>query len=214
MAGTHIAANVEKIFAAIGKNVTLVAVSKFHSAQSIQAAAAAGVSNFGENYAQEALEKMKSCKNLSANWHFIGGIQSNKIKLLVGAFSLLQSVDDLEHVKKISTVALSKNIRQDILIQINVAQEKTKSGVSFANLVSFYESAKKEPGVLVKGLMGLPPLESDLSTKRKLFKAMRSSMEELKLPVLSMGTSHDYRIAIDEGSTMVRIGTEIFGERK
>jgi PLP dependent protein len=209
MAGTNVAANLRKIRKNIPESVTLVAVSKFHSTELVRAAADEGINNFGENYVQEALEKMHELSDLKINWHFIGGIQSNKLKSVAGKFTLIQSVDDLSHVKKISQLKTT----QDILIQVNVGNEKTKSGVSFENLVSFYENARKEAGVRVKGLMCLPPLEAEISQKKKYFKQMKKFFDELKLEVLSMGTSHDYLTAIDEGSNMVRIGTEIFGER-
>ncbi len=216
MAGINVVANVKKLRKEIPESVTLVAVSKFHSVELIKIAAGEGVTEFGENYVQEAVEKINHCRDLKLNihWHFIGGIQSNKIKNIAGQFALIQSVGSLSHVKKISEVSLEKKLTQNILIQVNVGDEKTKSGVSFEDLVSFYEDAKKERGVLVKGLMCLPPLDAEISAKRKYFKMMKKYFDELSLEILSMGTSHDYGLAIDEGSNMVRIGTNIFGERE
>ncbi|OQW49907.1 MAG: hypothetical protein A4S09_11715 [Proteobacteria bacterium SG_bin7] len=216
MVGINVAANLKRIRKEIPESVTLVAVSKFHPVEVIQIAVEEGVTEFGENYVQEAAEKINRCRDLelSVHWHFIGGVQSNKIKNIAGHFDLVQSVDNLSHVKKISEVSLEKNLTQNILIQVNVGDEKTKSGVSFKDLVSFYENAKKERGVLVKGLMCLPPLYAEISAKRKYFQLMKKYFDELRLEVLSMGTSHDYLVAIDEGSNMVRIGTDIFGERE
>lgn len=216
MAGINVAANLKRIRKRIPSEVALVAVSKFHSVELIKIAADEGVTEFGENYVQEAAEKIRQCEELklSIHWHFIGGIQSNKIKNIAGQFAFIQSVDSLSHVKKISEVSLEKKLIQNILIQVNVGHEKTKSGVSFEDLVSFYENAKKESGVLVKGLMCLPPLDAEISAKRKYFQMMKKYFEEMKLEILSMGTSHDYQMAIDEGSNMVRIGTDIFGERE
>ncbi len=214
MVGMSVADKFQKIREKLPAHVKLVAVSKFHGPEKVREAASAGATEFGENYVQEALEKIQACTNLKLNWHFIGGIQSNKIKNIVGNFALIQSVDNLSHVKKISAEAQVKKMQQNILIQVNVADEESKSGVSLTDLVSFYTSARDEAGVNVKGLMCLPPLTAEVAEKRKSFRQMKKVFDELKLEILSMGTSHDYLVAIEEGSNMVRIGTEIFGERK
>lgn len=217
MVGNSIAANIENIYKRINKissDVTLVAVSKFHPAEFVVAAVNAGVKNFGENYVQEALQKQNEISDLNINWHFIGNIQKNKIKQIVGKFDLIQSIDNLVIAKKVDEFANKSNIVQKILLQVNIGSENTKSGISLEGVEGFVEQITELRAIKLQGLMCLPPLEIDEDKKIIFFKAMRKKFECFKnMSILSMGTSHDYELAINEGANMVRVGTDIFGER-
>jgi MAF protein len=191
----------------------LLAVSKLQSTEQIRKLAADGQKNFGENYVQEALEKIAELKDLNLSWHFIGHLQKNKVKMIVGQFDLIHSVDSLELAKKISSVAASHGVIQKILLQVNLSQEETKGGFSENEFRQSLNEIQQLPSVQVTGLMTMPPLFSDPDDCRPYFRRLRELADETGLPELSMGTSSDYRVALQEGATWIRLGTVLFGER-
>lgn len=228
MIGKSIAANLVNLRARVEKarestmrqqSVELVAVSKFHSCDKITEAISAGQNVFAENYVQEALQKITQINSRNISWHFIGNIQKNKIKHLVGPFSLIQSVAEFSVAKKISEHAKAIQIRQKILLQVNIGVETSKGGIILSDVKNLFMECQNLEGIKVTGLMCLPPLECDDQQKRQFFRQMRESFELISkiadndFVTLSMGTSHDFELAIAEGSNMVRVGTDIFGER-
>lgn len=210
----------EEVHSYLQKNpkLKLIAVSKFQPVEAIRRLASEGVSRFGENYLQEAIDKQKKLKDLNLEWHFIGKIQSNKAKDLVGKFEYIHSVDRLKVAEKLNTAALSLGIRQKILIEVNLAAEESKGGVPPDELEVFVQSLNKLTSLEVCGLMVMPPLAENPEDVRPYFKTARNILNKLSqkkksFQELSMGTSQDFRVAIEEGSTMIRVGTLIFGPR-
>lgn len=204
--------------------VILLAVSKHQSSEKLRWAYEAGQIDFGENYVQEVQKKRAELDDLPLRWHFIGSLQKNKVKDVVGKFELIHSVDSLELAQKISQKAVEKNIKQKILLEVNLGQETTKSGFSKIILLDKFMELTRLPNLILSGLMILPPPLNHLEEVRPYFQELRELFVHLKemLPesqkqdwsFLSMGTSHDFTIAIEEGSNLVRVGTAIFGERK
>lgn len=201
--------------------VKLVAVSKFHSVEKIKEALSAKHFIFAENYMQEGLEKQKEFSGVPIEWHFVGNIQQNKIKKLVGSFALIQSVDNFEKLEKMGKAAGEKGLIQKVLLEINIGDEDSKSGMPISEVISFYKKSLSVPNIIVSGLMCMPPLKQSEKLKRQNFAKMKLIFEKIKADfgskdfhILSMGTSADFEMAIEEGSTMVRIGTEIFGSRE
>lgn len=201
-------------------DVRLIAVSKKKPAADIQAAINAGQSLFGESYVQECVAKIDEVQ-ADAEWHFIGALQSNKVKYLLGKVAMIHSVDRLSLAKEIDRQWSKHNQPIDILIQVNLGEESSKSGATADALIDLVSKVSKLQHVRVKGLMALPPWAADPEEVRPFFRQLRSlaqQIEELHLEnvamrELSMGMSHDYEVAIEEGSTMVRVGTAIFGAR-
>ncbi|MBC7421669.1 MAG: YggS family pyridoxal phosphate-dependent enzyme [Bdellovibrio sp.] len=191
----------------------LLAVSKLQPIEKIEILHAKGQKNFAENYIQEAIEKTKVLKNLDIEWHLIGPIQKNKVKLLQNHFAYIHSVDSLELAKKISEKALEIDYIQKVFIQINLAEEATKSGLQKAEFLNQWQQFKGLKGIEVVGLMTMPPLENDAEKNRIYFKELKKLGDQLNLHELSMGTSQDYEVALEEGATWIRIGTMLFGER-
>ncbi len=204
--------------------VILLAVSKHQSSEKLRWAFEAGQIDFGENYVQEVQKKRAELGDLPLRWHFIGSLQKNKVKDVVGKFELIHSVDSLELAQKISQKAVEKNVKQKILLEVNLGQETTKSGFSKIILLDKFMELTSLSNVILSGLMILPPPLNHLEEVRPYFQELRELFVHLKemLPesqkqdwsFLSMGTSHDFTIAIEEGSNLVRVGTAIFGERK
>lgn len=201
------------------EDVTLVAVSKTKPASDVAALFHAGQTVFGENYVQEALAKQEELEDLGIEWHFIGGLQSNKAKFVAGKFALVHSVDSLKLARKLHDRALAAGTVQDILLQVNVGCEEQKCGVLAEGLYELAEAVEALEGVRVHGLMTLPPFFDQPERVRPLFAELRKLKEKLEirldrtLPHLSMGMTGDFVPAILEGATLVRIGTRIFGER-
>lgn len=210
------------------ESVNLLAVSKNQSLQKIREAYEHGQKHFAENYVQEALAKIEQLRNLPVNWHFIGRIQSNKIKFLPGNFAMIHSVDRASTADAINRHMAKQDgpERQKIFLQYNVANEVTKGGadeIEIENLVNFVGQLSY---IEVLGLMVMPPLETSAEAVRPYFIQAREFLERVRahiprevlarhaLDQLSMGTSHDYDIAISEGATWVRIGADIFGPRE
>jgi PLP dependent protein len=191
--------------------VTLVAVSKTFPASMIDDAIAAGLTEIGENRVQEAREKKASVRG-AARWHLIGHLQSNKAKDAVRFFDMIQTVDSLALAEKIARAAEAAGRQQDVLLQVNVGDEMQKSGVATADLQALARDVRNIAALRVRGLMSIPPLGSEEQTRR-YFRQLRALRDGLGMDELSMGMSEDFEIAIEEGSTMVRIGRAIFGSR-
>ncbi len=206
------------------EQVKLVAVSKFHSAKAVQCAATFGQLIFGESYLQEALSKQEELSALTLErnieWHFVGHIQSRKAKDIVGRFALLHSVDTIKLATLLNKFAQQKNIIQSVLIQVNIGNEEQKSGVSLDELHALAQCIMQSTHLKLEGLMCLPPVFDAGLAARPYFAKLRHLKDELSrnfelsLPHLSMGMSGDLEAAIIEGSSMLRIGTDIFGARQ
>jgi pyridoxal phosphate enzyme (YggS family) len=194
-------------------DIKLIAVSKKQSAQKMRDGFAAGVRIFGENYVQEALVKQTELSDLPVEWHFVGALQTNKVKAVVGSFAVIHSVDRLSLAQALAKRAEARGVKQRILIEVNVAGEATKSGVALANLPKLFEQWSAFPSLAIEGLMAMPPFKSSPLETAQRFRAVREAGAQLGLLEFSMGTSTDFEIAIAEGSTMVRIGTDLFGPR-
>ena len=198
------------------KNVKLLAVSKSFGVEEIKEAYKAGQKYFGESKAKEFLEKYEALKDLDITWDFIGQLQSNKVKYLIDKVNLIHSLykeSVLEEIKK------RKNFKVNVLIEVNIAREPTKGGLFEEELKSFTQKVLSVENVRLLGLMCIPPFFEDKEKSRPYFAKLRYLKEELEkefniaLLELSMGMSNDFEVAIEEGSTIVRIGSAIFGER-
>ena len=200
-------------------DVALVAVSKKQPSQAVATAFEAGQVDFGENYVQEAEAKREELRALDIRWHFIGGLQSNKARFVAGNYALIHSVDSIKLARELDKRAAQANAVQDILIQVNVACEDSKCGVLEEGLPELAEACEALENVRLTGLMTMPPFFDDPERARPFFSRLRKLGEELgerlgtELRHLSMGMSGDYVAAIEEGATLVRIGTDIFGPR-
>jgi len=199
-----------------GRDVTLIAVSKFVEPERMQIAYDAGVRDFGENYPQHLSEKWE--KFPDANWHMIGQMQINKVKYLIGRVKLIQSVDRLALAKEIEKRAASREIVQPVLVQVNIGLEPQKGGAVPDELEAFLASMAEFSHIRVRGLMAIPPAGEDpvpyFSQMRELYEKFRCADSRMPLDILSMGMSHDYEQAIAQGATMVRVGSAIFGPRQ
>ena len=213
----NIKENISFINEKIKRNATIIAVSKKKSAELIKEAFESGVENFGENYLQEATEKISFLKHLKINWHFIGKIQSNKCKEIAKNFEWVHTVDRFKIAKLLNdNCPLNKTI--NVLIQINIDKEESKSGINEEEILSLAEGISSLPNLKLKGVMVIPKNESDKKlTEISFEKTVKASMRlRDKFPhanEVSMGMSNDFELAIKKGSTMIRIGTGIFGER-
>jgi pyridoxal phosphate enzyme (YggS family) len=200
-------------------DIRLVAVGKTHPVESIGEAFAAGITVFGENYVQEAEEKIRAYPG--AEWHLVGKLQRNKVKKAVSLFSWIQTVDSLALLGEISRRAAEAGKVVPVLAEVNLAGEETKAGVSAQELALLIEAAPGLPGIRLKGLMAIPPWTEDPEESRPYFVRLRETLAEcvsrggagLGMAELSMGMSNDFEAAIEEGATMVRVGTAIFGSR-
>jgi PLP dependent protein len=199
--------------------ITLVAVSKTFPAHAIRAAYQAGVRHFGENRVQEWESKQPALADLDATWHLIGHLQSNKVRRAAYLFRRIDSVDDLALAKKLDAAAAAEGKNLPILLEVHLGQETTKSGVTQAELPALAERIAPFAHLDLIGLMTIPPFVEDAKQTRPHFRELGELRDELsrklgrKLPVLSMGMSHDFEIAIEEGATEIRVGTAVFGER-
>ncbi len=198
--------------------VRLLAVSKLHGAQDILTLFEAGQPIFGENYVQEALGKM-ALLPAEVSWHFIGHLQTNKVKSVVGRFALVHGVGSLKLARSLQSQASAQGVVQDVLVQVNLAGEAQKSGILEADLPMLAEFLAASPSLRWQGLMLMPPFFDEPERARPYFARLRELAETLRagfglpLPELSMGMTGDFEAAIEEGATLVRIGTRIFGER-
>jgi pyridoxal phosphate enzyme (YggS family) len=202
-------------------DVRLLAISKTFGAEHVRAAVAAGQTEFGENRVQEALQKIEQTADVKIRWHLVGHLQTNKARKAVGAFSAIHSVDRLELLDRLERAALDGSRSPEVLIQVDLAREPTKFGVTVDALRPLAEAAAACRGVRLAGLMVLPPLLDDPEAARPYFARLRtlrdglvaSGLPSSALRELSMGMSHDFEVAIEEGATLVRVGTAIFGQR-
>ena len=202
-------------------SVRLVAVSKTKPADSVLDAIEAGATIFGENYIQEAQDKISTLAAHPVSWHFIGHLQTNKAKFAVKLFDLIHSVDSLKLARQLDREAEKHNKIQNVLIQVNVGKEASKSGVSSEDTVSLIEEISKLPNLSIRGLMTMPPFFDDPDRARPYFKELADlrhhirsrNIPNVRMDELSMGMTGDFKVAIECGSTLVRIGTAIFGRR-
>lgn len=203
------------------EEVRLVAVSKSMPRDKLIQAVEAGVETLGENYVQEAREKFNALYALPIAWHFIGHLQSNKAKYVVKIFDLIHSVDSLKLARALDKQARKIDKVQEILIQVNISEEATKSGVRAEETLELVQEVSRFDNVAVKGLMTMPPFFNAPEKVRPFFRALaqlRQRIEaegipKVRMDELSMGMTGDFEVAIQEGATLVRIGTAIFGER-
>jgi len=201
--------------------VRLVAVSKTVPVDRVKAAIEAGVTVLGENYIQEAREKFNRLATYPVSWHFIGHLQSNKAKYAVRLFDLIHSVDSLKLARELNKQAQKNAKTQNVLIQINISKESSKSGANTETVLDLINQVRHLESLSVKGFMTMPPFFNDPEKARPYFSALRNLRDrirqaaapEITLDELSMGMTGDFEVAIEEGATLVRIGTAIFGER-
>ena len=202
------------------KDVTLIAVSKTKPIEMIEEAMEAGARVFGENKVQELCDKYEQLPK-DLHWHLIGHLQRNKVKYIVDKAELIHSVDSLKLAEEISKEALKKNVEVNILIEVNVAEEESKFGVSVEETLALVEEIAKLPGIHIQGLMTIAPYTTDPEENRPVFRILKKLAVDIKkknidnvcMDVLSMGMTGDYQVAVEEGATLVRVGTGIFGER-
>jgi hypothetical protein len=201
------------------EDIRLVAVSKTHSADAVRAAADAGQQDFGENKVQEALEKIEAAGR-QVRWHLIGHLQSNKARK-TAAFDYVHSIDSVDLLRRVDQAAGSISRQIEVLVQVDLALEPTKHGAPIDQIPSIFRAAAECRAARAVGLMLLPPLAENPEAARPWFARLRRLREELsaegvpasQLGELSMGMSHDFEVAIEEGATMIRVGTAIFGQR-
>ena len=199
-------------------SVTLLAVSKTRSSEELRALAAQGITRFGENYLQEALDKISDLQDLKLEWHFIGPIQSNKTRSIAEHFDWVHSVDRLKIAERLSEQRPPEQPPLNICLQVNISGENSKSGISLEALPELAEEVARLPRLTLRGLMAIPAPAEGFDAQRRPFMALRLAMEELNargmaLDTLSMGMSDDLEAAVAEGATLVRIGTALFGPR-
>jgi hypothetical protein len=201
--------------------ITLVAVSKTFGADLVRDAAGAGQRHFGENRVQEGLDKIEALSELGLTWHLIGHLQSNKARKSAAAFAWIESIDQMDLLRKVDAAAVEYGTTPSILIQVDLAHEATKHGAGMDAVRDLVSAALDARAIQLRGLMIVPPFPDDPEDSRPWFRQLREIRDELvgggapadRLSELSMGMSHDFEVAIEEGATMVRVGTAIFGRR-
>jgi PLP dependent protein len=217
----------EQIAGAAGRSgrspssVCLVAVSKTFPVDAVRAAALAGQVDFGENKVQEAHAKIAAASTLPLRWHFIGHLQSNKARRAAALFDVIHSIDSVDLLRKVDAGAADRGRHVDVLIQVDLGHEPTKHGAPASDVAAIIEAASGCRWARLVGLMTIPPAADDPAEARPFFAELQrlrngyvaAGVPGDQLRELSMGMSHDFEVAIEEGSTMVRIGTAIFGER-
>jgi pyridoxal phosphate enzyme (YggS family) len=197
------------------QEIKLIAVTKTHPVEILREALAAGASVFGENKVQEAEGKIREIGRDKSEWHLIGHLQSNKARKAVQIFDVVHTLDSIELAERLERICIEENRESlSVLVQVDLAGEATKSGVSEKDLPSLFETLRGCLHLKLNGLMIIPPYFEDVEKARPFFRKLREIRDEI-LPggELSMGMSHDFEIAIEEGATLVRVGTAIFGER-
>jgi PLP dependent protein len=191
-------------------SIKLIAVTKTVPSERIREAIEYGITDVGENRLQEALPKIEAMADLQLTWHFIGHLQTNKAKKVTEHFQWVQSIDRLDLAQKLNQVA-SKPL--NVLVEVKLYEEPSKSGIDEAGLNGLIESFAAYDKLQLHGLMSVPPFFDNAADARPYFRKLRDLGARFSLPELSMGMSHDFEVAIEEGATMVRIGTALFGER-
>jgi PLP dependent protein len=217
----HVRSRITHAAKAAGRDpasVTLVAVTKSKPAESLRVAATAGVTDFGENYLQEAVSKMDQLGSVAAHWHFIGAVQSNKTRAIAERFEWVHSIDRLSVARRLSEQRPFHAPPLNLCIQVALVPEPTKGGIEPRHLAELALRTAELPRVRLRGLMCVPPPQPDAQTERSVFSRLRILLDDLNalglnLDTLSMGMSADFESAIAEGATHVRIGTAIFGSR-
>lgn len=202
------------------KDVTLIAVSKTKPVEMLQKAYDCGCRDFGENKVQELMDKYERLPK-DIRWHMIGHLQRNKVKYIIDKVYMIHSVDSLRLAEEISKEAVKKNVEVQILIEVNVANEDTKFGTTCEEVLSLVKEISKLPNILIKGLMTIAPYVEDEEENRRYFQKlkkisvdiMKENVDNVYMETLSMGMTGDYRTAVSEGATYVRVGTGIFGVR-
>ena len=216
--------NIEKAAGKASRNkddITLIAVSKTKPIEMLLEAYETGIREFGENKVQELIDKYDKLPK-DIHWHMIGHLQTNKVKYIVDKAFLIHSVDSIKLAREISKEAVKKNVVSNILIEVNMAEEKSKFGVLANETQMLIEEISKLPNIIVRGLMTVAPYVEDSEENRHIFCKMRQLFIDIKgknidnvcMDFMSMGMSGDYDVAIEEGATHVRVGTKIFGERE
>lgn len=200
--------------------VTLIAVSKTKPVEMIEEAMEAGADVFGENKVQELCDKYETLPK-GLHWHLIGHLQRNKVKYVIGKAELIHSVDSLRLAEEISKESVKRGVDTDILIEVNVAEEESKFGVTVEETEALIRQVALLPGIHIQGLMTIAPYVTDPEENRPVFRILKKlavdikkkNIDNVSMNVLSMGMTGDYEVAVEEGATMVRVGTGIFGER-
>ncbi|WP_277219159.1 YggS family pyridoxal phosphate-dependent enzyme [Peptoniphilus vaginalis] len=209
------------------RNVKLIAVSKTHPVEMIDEFNKLGVKDFGENKVQELVSKIEdekikeSLKNNELNFHLIGNLQTNKVKYIYNKVKLIQSLDRIKLAEEIDKKAKKDNIVVECLVQINIGDEDSKFGINYDETEDFIYELLEYKNIKIKGLMAIAPNTEDELLLRKLFEKMNNKFEEIsskgfegvEMKYLSMGMSHDFKLAIEEGSNMIRVGSKLFGNR-
>lgn len=204
------------------KEITLCAATKMNDSDAVRQAIQAGIRCCGENRVQELTAKLADNAYAGSDIHFIGHLQTNKLKAVVGKVSLIQSVDSPRLLQAVSKEAVRQGITQDILLEINIGEESSKSGFLISDILPLLENLGAYPNVRVRGLMAIPPICENPGDNNKFFEEIRvlavdikrKKYDNVRMEILSMGMSDDFSDAIAHGSTMIRIGTAIFGARK
>ena len=209
---------IERAAAKVGRNanqIKLVAVSKTHPVEVLQAALDAGANVFGENKVQEAVEKVGFFGRENLEWHLIGNLQSNKARKAVQVFDVIHTLDSIELAERLERICIEENRKSlSVLVQVDLANEATKNGVHENDLPPIIEFLNTCERLQFTGLMSIPPYFEDVEFVRPYFRRLREIRDELAPNrELSMGMSHDFETAIEEGATIIRVGTAIFGER-
>ena len=202
------------------EEVTLIAVSKTKPVSMLEEVYGAGIRDFGEHKVQELTEKYEVI-NKDIRWHMIGHLQRNKVKYIVDKVKLIHSVDSVRLAQAIEQEAAKKNVIVDILIEVNVAEEESKFGLKVDEVIAMVEEISKYSHLRIKGLMTIAPYVENAEENRCVFARLRKlsvdidakNIDNVSVEILSMGMTNDYEVAIEEGATMVRVGTGIFGER-
>ena len=216
-------ANIRKACANAGRSrdeVTLIAVSKTKPVSMLMEAYDSGIRIFGENKVQEMCDKYEQMPT-DSQWHMIGHLQRNKVKYIIDKAALIHSVDSLRLAETIQEEAAKHQVVMPILVEVNVAMEETKFGTSLAEAMELVEQISHFPNIRIEGLMTIAPFVEDPEENRKYFRALKKlavdinnkNIDNVHVRILSMGMTNDYMVAIEEGATMVRVGTGIFGER-
>lgn len=216
----HTIAKSAKVFGTSAEDIDIVAVTKTVSPDIIQKAVDEGIHLVGENRVQEAQRKIEKVQG-DFKWHLIGHLQRNKAKPAIDCFSIIQSLDSYELALSLDKAAQNIKTTVNVLVQVNIGLEDTKYGINPSEITDFVTRAAKLPNLKIKGLMSIPPFMEDPEKVRPFFKNMRQIFDDIKnrnienveMKHLSMGMTHDFAVAVQEGSNMVRIGTGIFGKR-
>jgi hypothetical protein len=202
-------------------DILLVAVSKTFPIEAVRAAYDAGQRDFGENRVQDALQKMDASADMDIRWHLIGHLQSNKVRKAAERVALIHSIDGVDLLRRVEAAASAASRRLQVMVQVDLAAETTKHGASPQSLTAIFDEARHCTAAELVGLMLLPPLAENPEDARPWFRRLREQRDRLldggvpaaMLREMSMGMSHDFEVAIEEGATMVRVGTAIFGQR-